>query len=123
MNKDKCEEFNCLRLHRVCKDHHIAIDGTLKQDNGRINNFSAFSGKVGVKGIKEISILYAFDTNFLSLSVPKSFRATVLTPPPTVPLSVTTKSRGALFWLTKASPSLRLKRRLPSTGIYTICHP
>ena len=65
MNKDKREEFNYLRLQRVCKEHHIAIDGTLKQDNSRINNLSAFSHKARVKGIKEISILYAFDTELL----------------------------------------------------------
>lgn len=61
MNKDKRTEFNKLRLEQVCAEHHVAIDGTLKQDTSRVNNFSAYSRKAKVKGIKEISILYAFD--------------------------------------------------------------
>ncbi len=65
MNKDKREQFNRLRLSRACKEHHIAIDGTLKQDNSRVNNYSAFSRKARVKGVKEISILYAFDAELL----------------------------------------------------------
>lgn len=61
MNKDRRTDFNILRLAHVCEEHHIAIDGTLKQDSSRVNNFSAFSRKARTKGIKEISILYAFD--------------------------------------------------------------
>lgn len=61
MHADKRRKFNSLRLQQVCKEHHIAIDGTLKQDSSRVNNFSAFSHKAPTRGVQDISILYAFD--------------------------------------------------------------
>lgn len=51
------------RIEKVDESHIIAIDGTLKQDNSDVNDFSAYSRKARVKGIKDISILYAFDVD------------------------------------------------------------
>ena len=65
MAHDRRISFNGLRLSQVCKEHHVAIDGTLKQDTGRCNSFSAYSHKAKVRGIRDISILYAFDINTL----------------------------------------------------------
>lgn len=50
------------RIERVDKTHLLAIDGTLREDNSRVNDLSAYSRKARVKGTKDISILYAFDT-------------------------------------------------------------
>ncbi len=50
-----------LRADAVIAEHHIAIDGMLKQDNSTVNDLSAFSYKARVKGCKEISVLYAYD--------------------------------------------------------------
>lgn len=49
------------RLARVAKDNHLIIDGMLKQDNSSINDLSSFSFKSRTKGIKNISIIYAYD--------------------------------------------------------------
>ncbi|MDR1314179.1 MAG: transposase, partial [Deltaproteobacteria bacterium] len=46
-------------------DHHVAIDGTLKQDTSKINDLSAFSCKARVKGCQEISVLYAYDIELM----------------------------------------------------------
>lgn len=61
MNTDVRLEFFKLRISRVCKEDHIAIDGTLKQDSSTINTLSAYSHKGRVKGVEDISILYAYD--------------------------------------------------------------
>ena len=53
--------FYGLRIARVMEDHHIAIDGMLKQDSSIVNDLSAFSRKARVKGTKDISVLYAYD--------------------------------------------------------------
>ncbi len=55
------KKFYQIRADAVIAEHHIAIDGTLKQDNSTVNDLSAFSYKARVKGCKEISILYAYD--------------------------------------------------------------
>ena len=57
----KRRRFYQLRMESVAADHHIAIDGTLKQDTSRVNDFSAFSYKARTKGCKEVSVLYAYD--------------------------------------------------------------
>jgi len=49
------------RIAKVEADHHIAIDGTLKQDTSTVNDLSAFSRKARVKGCRDISVLYAYD--------------------------------------------------------------
>ena len=38
------------RLAQMSKEHHIAIDGTLKQDTSKVNDLSDFSYKARVKG-------------------------------------------------------------------------
>ena len=57
----KRQMFYQKRMEAVAKEHHIAIDGTLKQNTSTVNDFSAFSYKSKVKGCKEISVLYAYD--------------------------------------------------------------
>ena len=54
-------EFFAKRAAAVMKDHHVAIDGMLKQDGSKVNDLSAFSRKSRTKGRKEISSLYAYD--------------------------------------------------------------
>lgn len=61
MNGSKRKQFYQLRLKKVTADHHIAIDGTLKQDNSTVNDLSAFSYKARVRGCKEVSVIYAYD--------------------------------------------------------------
>lgn len=53
--------FFAKRVSAVEKDHHIAVDGMLKQDGSTVNDLSAFSRKSRVTGRKEISVLYAYD--------------------------------------------------------------
>ena len=57
----KMNAFITARLAAVCRDHHIIIDGTLKQNTSIVNDLSAFSRKARVKGCKEISVRYAYD--------------------------------------------------------------
>ena len=57
----KRQQFYQLRTEAVASGHHIAIDGTLKQDTSRVNDFSAFSYRARTKGCKEVSVLYAYD--------------------------------------------------------------
>ena len=62
MDSGKRRLFYEKRISSVCGTHHRAIDGTLRQDNSSVNDFSSFSRKSRVKGTRDISILYAFDT-------------------------------------------------------------
>lgn len=55
------EEFYQKRIARVQKEHHIAIDGTLRQDTSNNNDLSHFSYKARTKGCEEVSVLYAYD--------------------------------------------------------------
>ena len=57
----KRHAFYQRRLETVEQSHHIAIDGTLKQDTSCVNSLSQFSRKARVKGCRDISILYAYD--------------------------------------------------------------
>jgi len=57
----KRKQFYQKRTNAVAADHHIAIDGTLKQDTSTVNDLSAFSYKSRVKGCQEVSVLYAYD--------------------------------------------------------------
>ena len=58
---EKRKQFYQKRMLAVTADHHIVIDGTLKQDNSKVNDLSAFSYKGRVKGCRDISVLYAYD--------------------------------------------------------------
>ena len=53
--------FYQLRASKVVAEHHIAINGTLKQDSSSVNDLSAFSYKAKKKGCQEVSVLYAYD--------------------------------------------------------------
>ena len=57
----KRQLFFARRMERVAKEHHIIIDGTLKQDTSEVNDLSAFSYKGRVKGTRDISVIYAYD--------------------------------------------------------------
>ena len=61
MNGSKRREFYQLRMKAVSADHHIAVDGTLKQDTSKVNDLSAYSRKARVRGCCEVSVLYAYD--------------------------------------------------------------
>jgi hypothetical protein len=61
----KRKQFYQKRMDMVAEEHHIAIDGTLKQDTSIVNDLSAFSYKARVKGCKEISVLYAYDIELM----------------------------------------------------------
>lgn len=50
MDGSKRRQFYQLRMQSTATDHHIAIDGTLKQDNSKINDLSAYSRKARVRG-------------------------------------------------------------------------
>lgn len=60
-DRAKRSAFYQKRADRVIAEHHIAIVGTLKQDNSSVNDLSAFSRKARVRGCKEVSVLYAYD--------------------------------------------------------------
>lgn len=57
--------FYQLRVNKVVQDHHVAIDGTLKQDSSSVNDLSAFSYKAKKKGCQEVSVLYAYDIEIM----------------------------------------------------------
>lgn len=59
-DREKRKQFAAKRIASLCESDHIAIDGTLKQDTSCINSFSAFSYKGRVRGVKDISIIYAY---------------------------------------------------------------
>lgn len=61
MDGSKRKKFYQLRMNQVTADHHIAIDGTLKQDTSVVNDLSAYSYKARTRGCSEISVLYAYD--------------------------------------------------------------
>lgn len=61
MDGAKRRRFYERRIERVSEDHHIVIDGTLKQDSSTVNSLSDFSYKSRTRGLKNISILYAYD--------------------------------------------------------------
>ena len=57
----KRKAFYQRRINLVEATHHVAVDGTLKQDTSSINDLSAFSRKARVKGCRDLSVLYAYD--------------------------------------------------------------
>lgn len=62
---EKRKQFYQKRLLAVAADHHIAIDGTLKQNTSTVSDLSAFSYKARTKGCKEVSVLYAYDIELM----------------------------------------------------------
>lgn len=65
MDGKKRKAFFERRLKAVAEDHHLAVDGTLKQDTSTENDLSAFSYKARVKGCEDISVLYAYDIELM----------------------------------------------------------
>ena len=65
INNDKICKFYEKRILKIVADHHVVIDGTLKEDNSKVNDLSAFSYKSRIKGTKDISILYAYDIDLM----------------------------------------------------------
>lgn len=61
MDGEKRKQFYLKRIASVAEDHHIAIDGTLKQDTSTENDLSSFSYKARIKGCRDLSVLYAYD--------------------------------------------------------------
>lgn len=61
MNGKKRKDFYQRRMLATAENHHIAIDGTLKQNNSQVNDLSAFSYKSRIKGSSDVSVLYAYD--------------------------------------------------------------
>ena len=61
----KRRQFYQKRIAAAAEGHHIAIDGTLKQDTSTVNDLSAYSHKAKAKGHKEISVLYAYDIELM----------------------------------------------------------
>lgn len=61
----KRKRFYQLRFSQVEADHHIAVDGTLKQDTSSVNDLSSFSYKARTRGCSEVSVLYACDIELM----------------------------------------------------------
>ena len=57
----KRHQFYAERIKSVSETHHVAIDGTLKQDNSKVNDLSAYSYKARRKGTRDVSVIYAYD--------------------------------------------------------------
>lgn len=55
------EKYFINRINKLPNNHIIAVDGMLRQDTSEVNDLSNYSFKSRIKGIKDISILYAFD--------------------------------------------------------------
>ena len=65
MNGSRRRQFYQLRMQATAADHHIAIDGMLKQDNSKVNDLSAFSRK-------EADILVATTVIEVGVDVPNA---------------------------------------------------
>ena len=61
MDGTKRKLFYQRRMAATAADHHIAIDGTLKQDTSVVNDLSAYSYKARVRGCNDVSVIYAYD--------------------------------------------------------------
>lgn len=60
-NGERRRNFFRHRLSTVKDSSHIAIDGTLKQESGTVNDLSCLTYKAHHKDRREISVLYAYD--------------------------------------------------------------
>lgn len=54
-------EFMKCRTSKVDPKDLLAVDGTLKSDESKVNTFSDFSRKALKKGTKDVSVIYAYD--------------------------------------------------------------
>jgi hypothetical protein len=66
------------RVDAITEDHHIAIDGTLKEDNSSVNSLSTYSRKTRVKGTMDITVVFAYDINLKEPICSKVFAGNVL---------------------------------------------
>ena len=66
------------RVDAMTEDHHIAIDGTLKEDNSSVNSLSTYSRKARVKGTMDITVVFAYDINLKEPICSKVFAGNVL---------------------------------------------
>lgn len=67
MDGDKRKEFFQKRTARIEKDHHVVIDGMLKNNTSTVNDLSAYSRKAREKGREDISVLYAIDLDTMDI--------------------------------------------------------
>ena len=63
---------------REVRGHLVAVDGTVKSDNSEVNSLSQYSRKARIRGSKDISILYAYDTQTLEPICAKAYLGNVL---------------------------------------------
>ncbi|MDY0289197.1 MAG: transposase [Sphaerochaeta sp.] len=66
------------RVESVAVGHHIAIDGTLKEDNSIVNSLSHYSCKARVKGTMDITVVFAYDVDLKEPICSKVFAGNVL---------------------------------------------
>ncbi|MEA5106066.1 MAG: transposase [Sphaerochaeta associata] len=66
------------RVDAIAPGHHIAIDGTLKEDNSSVNSLSGFSRKARVKGTMDITVVFAYDIDLREPVCSKVFGGNVL---------------------------------------------
>jgi hypothetical protein len=66
------------RAESVAEGHHIAIDGTLKEDNGSVDSLSNYSCKAPVKGTMDITVVFAYDIDLREPVCAKVFAGNVL---------------------------------------------
>ncbi|MBQ9612435.1 MAG: transposase, partial [Lachnospiraceae bacterium] len=65
MDGNRRRLFYQRRMSATAADHHIAIDGTLKQDTSAVNDLSAYSYKARVRGCNDVSVIYAYDIELM----------------------------------------------------------
>jgi len=70
--------FMRARVEALAEGTHIAIDGTLKEDNSCVNSLSNFSRKTRVKGTKDITVVFAYDIDLREPICSKVFGGNVL---------------------------------------------
>jgi len=61
MDQDVRRNFAIERLKHLKAENHLVIDGMLKEDNSIINDLSGYNHKSKTSGIKDLSIIYAYD--------------------------------------------------------------
>ena len=66
------------RVNSLTSEHHIAIDGTLKEDNSSVNSLSHYSRKARVKGTMDITVVFAYDIDLREPVCSKVFAGNVL---------------------------------------------
>jgi len=71
-------QFMQNRTAAVHADHHLLIDGTLKSNESKVNTLSDFSRKAKTKGTRDISVLFAFDSELMEPICSKCFPGNML---------------------------------------------